>query len=198
MPTPPQEEVRNVLSDYGDSIVEIVRGAWEDWSACPQSGVWRKKRSRANFIWEQIIDRAHQAFDELAQIRIVESNETFLFVIDDRVLFRFKKGDEFGLSANLPTQGALAFHDHEQDLFGLPKVHRVEVVYQLNALETDIRDVLVVGRDERRVSWTFSLLNTEERVVSMPVFEPAESTKPAAGLVRARNDHLTKKRESRD
>lgn len=198
MPVPPQEEVRSAFDPIREPIVEAVLGGWKDWRASPQSGIWRCKRSRANFVWEQIIDRAHIAFDSVARVRIVDGQETFKFLVDDRVLFRFKKGDEAGLSANVPTQIAMAFHDHEQNLFGLPEVHRVDVVYQLNQLETDIADILVVARDGERVAWTYSLLDYGEGVVPLPPAQPPEPTKPAVRLIRPREVTAPLERKKRD
>ena len=126
MPVPPKDVVQPILDNYREPIVTAIFGAWDDWLVSPHVGVWRCKRSRANFVWEQIIERAYLAFDGSKDVHIIDGQETFKFLVDDRVLFRFKKGDETGLTANVPTQLALAFHDHEQDLFGLPEVHRVD------------------------------------------------------------------------
>lgn len=198
MPVPPLEEVRSAFDPVRELVVEAVLGGWKDWRVSPQLGVWRCKRSRANFVWEQIIDRAHMAFDSVARVRIVDGQETFKFLVDDRVLFRFKKGDEAGLSANVPTQIAIAFHDHEQNLFGLPEVHRVDVVYQLNQLETDIADILVVARDGERVAWTYSLLDYGEGVVPLPPTQLPEPTKPAVRVIRPREVTAPPERKKRD
>ncbi len=200
MPVPLQQEVGPILGRLREPIVEAIFGAWDDWRGSPHFGVWRCKRSRANFVWEQIIERAHLAFDGVAGIHIIDGQETFKFLADDRVLFRFKKGDDAGVSANIPTQLALAFHDHGQDLLGLPMVHRVEVVYQLNRLETEIADIIVVARDEEVVVWTYSLLDTGEGVVPLPVPGPTDepTAKPAARLVRPRDASAPSERKKRD
>ena len=177
-----------------------VLGAWDDWLASPHLGIWRCKRSRANFVWEQIIERAHLAFDGSRSVRIIDGQETFKFLVEGRVLFRFKKGDEAGLTANFPTQLALAFHDHDQDLLGLPKVHRVEVVYQLNRLETEIVDIIVVARHEDVVIWAYSLLDSAEGVVPLPMPAPDGETPalPTRRLVRPRGTSETRDREKQD
>ncbi len=58
MPVPPKEAIPPILDNLREPIVAAVLGAWDDWIASPYLGVWRCKRSRANFVWEQIIDRA--------------------------------------------------------------------------------------------------------------------------------------------
>ncbi len=200
MSGPPKASVQPLLDKHREPLVAAVFGAWDDWLASPHVGVWRCKRSRANFVWEQIIERAHLAFDGASGIRIIDGHETFKFLVEDRVLFRFKKGDETGLTANVPTQLALAFHDHEQDLLGLPEVHRVEVVYQLNRLETEVVDVLIVARDGDAVVWTHSLLDAGEGIVPLPVPAPSGQppSTPARRLVRPRDASETRDRKKQD
>lgn len=99
------------------------------------------------------------------------------------MLFRFKKADEAGHSSNVATRPALAFHDHEQNLFGLPKVHRVEVVYELNRLETQIDDICVVARNGDQIAWEYSLLDAGEAAVPLPLPE-AKPERPAASIVK--------------
>ena len=187
MPIPNQDAVKSVLDTVRDQILGAVRGAWEDWQGSEQSVTWRVKRSRANFVWEQIIDRAHRAFAEMRHVVIIDGGESFKFLVQDEVLFRFKKADETGRTSNVSTQLALAFHDHEQGLFGLPEVQRVEVVYKLNRLETSVSDICVVARDGDKVVWEYSLLDAAEVIVPLPFPAPGiEPEKPAVRLVKAR------------
>lgn len=197
MPIPNKEVVQPILDCIRAEIVEVILGGWSDWQESGRNGVWRCKRSRAGYVWEQIIERAHNLFDSESGIKILDGTETFKFLVNDVVLFRFKKANERGISSNIETQLAMAFHDHEQDLFGLPEVQRVEVVYKLNALETEIRDICVVARENDRVVWEYSLLDTEESVVQLPIPEPEKpERKPIVRLVKPKaNDAERKKRD---
>ncbi|MEM1150012.1 MAG: hypothetical protein AAGI03_05580 [Pseudomonadota bacterium] len=188
MTAPAREIVEPELSGLSQRIVEIVLGSWNDWRESPYAGAWRCRRSRAGFVWEQIIERAHTEFSFETGVRIIDGHETFSFLVNDRILFRFKKADETGMTSNYPTQLALAFHEHEQDLFGLPEVVRVEVAYTLNALETEIADVVVVGRDAKTVVWTYSLMDAADGVVPLPMPTPTgdPDEKSARRLVKAR------------
>ena len=196
MPVPRIDIVQPIINRHREAIVTAVLGAWGDWQKSPRIGIWRCKRSRATFVWEQIIDRAHIEFNGSPNVRIINGHETFKFLLEEQVLFRFKKGDEAGLSVNVPTQLALAFHDHDQDLLGLADVQRVEVLYQLNWLETGISDVIVVGRDKHVVVWSYSLLDSAAGVVPLPIPAPSDGlpTTPARQLVRPRGASETRDR----
>ncbi len=183
MPTPNEATVRPILDEIHDQVVSAIRGAWEDWLASDFNGVWRCKRSRANFVWEQIIERANTALLTHDAVHAIDGHETMKFLVRDTVLFRFKKADEMGRTSNVATQLALAFHDHEQDLFCLPEVQRVEVVYKLNRLETQIDDICVVARNGDLIAWEYSLLDAGETAVPLPMPEPRPE-RPAAAIVK--------------
>lgn len=183
MPIPSEATVRPILDELRDQIVSSIRGAWEDWQASDFKGVWRCKRSRANFVWEQIIERANTALLEHDVVYVIDGHETMKFLVRDTVLFRFKKADETGRSSNVATQLALAFHDHDQDLFGLPEVQRVEVVYKLNRLETQIEDISVVARNGDQIAWEYSLLEANDAAIQLPMAE-TNPERPAATIVK--------------
>lgn len=183
MPIPNEATVRPILNEIRDQVSTAIQDAWEDWLGSDFNGVWRCKRSRANFVWEQIIDRAHAALFYHADVHVIDGNETMKFLVQDTVLFRFKKADETGRSSNVATQLALAFHDHDQDLFDLPEVQRVEVVYKLNRLETKIEDICVVARDGALIAWEYRLMDAGEAVVPLPLLEP-KPERPAASIVK--------------
>jgi len=183
MPIPNQAAVRQIIDDIRDEIIASIHEAWDDWMASDYAGVWRCKRSRANFVWEQIIDRAHAALMDFDGVHIIDGSETMKFLLHDQVLFRFKKADDAGRTANVATQMALAFHDHERNLFGLPEVQRVEVVYKLNNLETAIYDICVVARDGDNIAWEYSLLEAGDVIAPLPMPEP-EPVRPATKIVK--------------
>lgn len=195
MSIPVEVTVRPVLGEIRNQVISAIRDAWEDWLASDFNGVWRCKRSRANFVWEQIIERANNALLDHDAVHVIEGHETMKFLVRDTVLFRFKKANETGRSSNVATQLALAFHDHDQDLFGLPEVQRVEVVYKLNRLETQINDICVVARNGDQIAWEYSLLDAGEAAIPLPMPEP-KPERPAAAIVKikgAENDR--KKRQ---
>lgn len=194
MPFPTQEAVRPILDEVRSEVVAVVRGAWDDWMDSKYVGAWRCKRSRANFVWEQMMERAHRAFADVGSVHIIEGIETMKFLVRDEILFRFKKADESGRTSNVATQLALDFHDHDKDLFGLPAVQRVEVVYKLNRLETALQDICVVARDCDRIAWEYSLLDAEDVVAPLPLSTPAPE-RPAAGIVKIRGEKPSERKK---
>ncbi len=183
MPIPNEAAVRPVLDEIRNQIVSAIRKAWGDWLASGHVGVWRYKRSRANFVWEQIIEHAHAALLDHDAVHIIDRNETMKFLVRDEVLFRFKKADNAGRTSNVATQLALDFHNHERNLFELPEVQRVEVVYKLDHLEMEIEDVCVVARNGDVIAWEYSLPDVSDAVVPLPMPEP-EPERPAATIVK--------------
>jgi len=88
---------------------------------------------------------------------------------------RFKKADDRGLGANIPTQAALDFAEQQHELPGIPNVHKVEVVYVLNRLQTQVDRVVVVARDGDVRLWDYVVERTGGAdVIPMPIL-PDES-----------------------
>ena len=185
MTVPERKDIETAMKPYEHDILDIVYGAWEDWREVYEVVQTIFARTRANFVHDRMVVRAHQAFSSKVGIRIIERNETFFFLVDDRVLFRFKKGDRKGLSRNVPTQMALAYHDHQQVFPGLPKIIRVDVVYVLNRLATLIDRVCIVGRDGARIEWVYEIQPSVPVVEELPLVASHKAS--SEDVVRLRN-----------
>lgn len=173
-----QAEVEARLTPYMARIVRLVLDAWADWMASGKSGRWKRRRSRANYMWEELACGAEVAFANDPGIRIHPKNQSCWFHINGLV-FRFKKSDASGLTSNYPTQAALDYHDQQEQLPGIPKVQRLDVTYVLNKLETAVQDILLVARDQDRVLWCSSLLRRDEGGNVVPITVPNAPTPPA-------------------
>lgn len=119
-------------------------------------------------MWEQIVDKCIAQLAGREEVHIERRDESFGFFVNDDVFFRIKKADRSGLTSNVPTQTALAFHDPEKNLFGFQPIQRVEVVYQLNPLETEVADVTIVARDGAKVAWSARLLKSAQVLPATP------------------------------
>lgn len=189
MPLPDEAVVREVLSrrGRGTALYEAALGGWEDYKSSPEAGRWRRKGTRAAIVWERMIDRALDAFLDDDGVVSIEKDDSILFLADDMVLFRMKKGNSKRMTSNYPTPAALAFHDHDEELPGvLPHRHRVEVAYILNSRETQIESVCIVARDQFGVLWSFELDNGVAVPLPLPLIPTAP--RPTSGLARLRED----------
>lgn len=171
MTTPVQSHVMANLSPLSDDLVDIVQEAWRRWRKHDFAARWRK-RGRANFLWEEMVDLAQIRFQPGSGVVAIEKGETVSFVVNQQVLFRFKKGDETGVSSNVRTAQAVAFHDHGQVMLDMPQVSRVELVYQLNQLETAVLDIMIVARQGKAVLWKHSLLQAQSQVIPLLTTAP--------------------------
>ena len=178
-----QEEVRNLLKPLHGPLTRVVTGAWEDWQKVAPMIGRRFARTPANVIYERMIARAVPELESLPGMHIVNGHQTVHFVYQDAVRFRFKKGDENGLSKNYPTQMALAFNDQTSDLFGAPTITRVDVVYQLDGLATRVTDVAVVARHDMNVLWSYSITASEMKSAEVVDLIP-KTPSPVESLVR--------------
>jgi hypothetical protein len=177
MPFPRRDDVQALLALRESMISDVVLGAWERWWSNPErTGLYR--RTRATLIHNYMMNLAGPAFVGDAGVRLIEKQETVYFVVEQRLVLRFKKGDDIGLSSNIETQAALAFNDPQQTLPELPDVGRVDIVYVLNPLETLIDRVLVVARNGNRVVWSYAIYPRVEET-ELPTPLPVQPIPPA-------------------
>jgi hypothetical protein len=187
-----QAEVEAVLEPYVGALRQIVLEAWAQWMASDKPARWLMKRSRASFVWEEMIEAAHRLLGSDPRVTIIRKHETFYFVLDGRFAFRFKHCDQDGFTSNYPTQAALDFHDQAEGLSGIPTALKFEVGYVLNPTETAVADIRVVARRGSVVDWQFSILNRGEAatpvtalpIAPTPAAPPVASRKP---LVRVKS-----------
>jgi hypothetical protein len=178
MPVPLLADVKLLLETREQPINDIVIAAWERWWANPER-LTLYRRTRATLIHNYMMNLARPVFADDADIYQVEKQETIFFVANQRLVFRFKKGDDIGLSRNIETQASLAFNDPQQTLPELPDVGRVDIAYVLNPLETLIDRVLVVARDGDRVVWSYPIFPRPADILPFPTPFPVRPIPPA-------------------
>lgn len=186
MALPDLETVQTALKPLEALIISAYRRAWEDWRNASLTH-WRP-RGRANYVWEQAAHYAVTDAAAMANVVTILKNESYHFLVDGAVSFRLKKADQAGFTSNYPTQEAMTFHDPQLPLSGVPAEHRVEVVYALNASETDIKEILVVARDGDAIAWSYSIVGND-MIIALPTMpSPDHPTDQGVrtGLVRAK------------
>jgi hypothetical protein len=190
-----EAEVREILEEFGPSILEVCHGGWSDWQSCRDAALERFPRIRANVVHGFMVHRAIGAFDGHADVRMILQDETAKFLFRKRVLMRLKKADGNFLGSNIPTQAVLAFVDPQLTIPGLPDVQKVDVVYVLNELETAIERIAVTARDNDVRLWSYDIEDRRGALV-LPLPQPIA---PAEGgnvvRLRSRPDQRAKDRD---
>ena len=186
MNLPIEDDVKRILKPIEPLVYSAFKMAWGDWQKTLLAP--RFARTRPTVLWEFIIRRADEAFSGVAGIERREKYSTVSYIIDDSLMFRFKKGDRNGFSRNFPTQRALDFNDQNiscvDDRQGLifddAYLPRVDIVYILNKLLTDIESIFVVARHKNRKLWDYHI-NPAPAVVQEFPLETKPKT-PSTGI----------------
>lgn len=181
--TPNIDAVRSALeaNDRDLKIRAAIQMAWTDVETkYPDRAWWRRKGSLRGVMWEHSVDRVMQVVGDDPALTAVTHYDTASFTIDDKILFRLKKGNRKLFSSNYPTPLANLFHQHRADLFGHQGFQRVEIVHTFNRYMTGIDWIGVVARDKRKVIWDFELRRDESGAV-VPI--PTLPIRPAGETV---------------
>jgi len=172
----------------------VLDRAMGDWLATPDRSNFRYGRTRANIIFEHIIRHALAEFDGdgASTVKALVEAQSVKFLFHNSVVARFKKGNAKGVGSNIETQAFLNFVEPQGCFAGLPEIHRIEIVYQLNFLGTDYAEVAVVARDRNTRIWAYPLTSRPSAdiiplaprptpVLTPPVVTPKAAPKKESG-----------------
>jgi hypothetical protein len=185
-----EDVVRMVLQPYENSIYQAIYGAWSDYQELSLGGrLLFPSRSRACLVHDFMVQRFISACADDTIVRVMRHDETVKFVIADQVMLRLKKADDRGLGSNIPTQASLDFIGQQFNLPGIPDVHKVEVVYLLNSMQTQINKVVVVARDGDQRLWDYVIApTTTADIIPMPLTATTEPERGVRIKVRKNKD----------
>lgn len=176
MTTLSDSELAALISPFENQISGAILKAWSTWLENPQKHIFCA-RTRANMIWDIATKALEEELDPLPGIHVNRSANTCIFMIGQQLAFRFKKADEKGVSSNYPTPMALAFHDPEQIVLGIPEAIKTEVIYVLNKLETEINHIKLVRRNGASVAWSLPMY--ERRTAKLANIVAVDTVKTA-------------------
>lgn len=190
-----ERAVRAALAKYEPALFQAVHKGWKDWQGSTHNRpLIFTARSRACLVYDYIVQRAIAAFDGDPAVRIILRDETARFIFTDKVVLRFKKANGNGLGANIRTQATLSFVEQQQELPGLSHVQKVEVVYVLNALQTQVVEVLVTARDGDVRLWHYALApDTTAEIIPLPTPVIPTTERGARIKVRGATDEQNSK-----
>lgn len=186
MPIADEQVVRATLAKYETTFFSAFHGGWEDWRALQLGGrLLFPARSRACVVYDFIVQRAMAALVDDKTVNVIRRDETVKFLFGGGVALRIKKANDKGLGSNIKTQATLGFVEQQQDLPGMPGVHKVEMVYVLNHLQTKIEQVLVAARDGDICLWNYGITpNGASMVVPLPTPQPGDGDRGARVKLR--------------
>ena len=182
MPYIQKIEAEDLLKPFFPDIVGSVCDAWNEWLCSNVAADMQHKRVRADYIWNQFLAHSKRRLDIHPDVRFELFNGMVVLVFYDRLLVRFKKGNDRLLSKNIPTQSALGFNDCTVDMFG--GVVRLECIYVLNRAETEIERIAIVQRHKSQIVWAIPI--DGDQVVDMNAvidFAPRSPSGTAADRV---------------
>ena len=200
MPMADEQAVRAVLTKYEPVLFAATHGGWDDWRALGLGGrLLFQARSRACVVYDFIVQRAMAALAEDPAVRVLRRDETVKFVFHDTVALRFKKANEKGLGSNIRTQATLGFVEQQLELPDVPNVHKVEVVYVLNDLQTRVEQVLVAARDGDVCLWNYDVkVDVGAQVIPMPARLPDQPSGGQGARTKLRAVDEGMKRDTRE
>lgn len=171
-------ELAEIIGPVETKISEAILYAWSAWLSTPNKSYFCA-RTRANIVWDIATRALEEKLDPMPSIHVKRSSNTCMFMIGQQLTFRFKKADENGVSSNYPTPMALAFHDPEQYVLGIPEAVKTEIVYVLNKIETEISTIKLVRRNGDAVVWSHSIYDRNtSNVVAINVADPVQEATP--------------------
>jgi hypothetical protein len=195
-----EDDVRSILTSVREAkIYRAVKHAWADYMQ-DRARYPRWARTRANMMFERLAIRLQEQFIDDPGIHFTFHDETVKIVADQKLLARCKKADNRGLGHNVPTQANDLFCD-QGSLSIVTAFDKVEIVYVINSLGTEISKVLVQARDGEERLWTYEIDDTA-LVTTAPV-TPLPPTAPSvvpddAELVKPRTRPVAKEEEDKN
>ena len=184
-----EQDVREIVTPVREAkIYRSVIQAWADY-AKDRARYSRWPRTRANMVFERLAIRLQEQFVDDPGIHFTYDDETVKLVIDQKLLARCKKANSRGLGQNVPTHANDLFC--EQGSFStIAPLDKIEIVYVVNDLGTEISSVLVQARDGDVRLWAYEIddtvLASTVPVTPLPTPEVAPASPDAADLVRPR------------
>ena len=141
-----EEDVRSILTPIREGkIYRAFRNAWADYRK-DRARYSRWLRTRANMVFERLAEHLQTQFTDDPGIHFTFHDETVKIVADQKLLARCKKANGRGLGQNVPTHANDLFCDQET-LSLIAPFDKVEIVYTVNNLGTEIDKILVQARD---------------------------------------------------
>jgi hypothetical protein len=96
----------------------------------------------ANVLWSYVAHKIKRfVVDDSQNLRLVKKNRSILLILNNSIGFRFKKGNKNGRTSNILTDSVKDFKFQKLS-FESKSIISIDVIYVLNALETEIENIM--------------------------------------------------------
>jgi len=157
------------------ALVDVVEYGWDQ---MVKEGKPRRRRTRANIVWDYMVEAAEQDVEPLPGVHRIVRHDIPMFVFDQRVVVRFKKHDRKLHYANVTTEHQRKIAQ-QLSMGGLPPEY-LTCGYLLDRAEASIERIVVVRHINRQVDWFIDL-----RGLAAGQLAPTKPTLPIAPPVTA-------------
>tara|TARA_R110002124_G_scaffold16882_6_gene71413 strand:- start:19069 stop:19659 length:591 start_codon:yes stop_codon:yes gene_type:complete len=179
---PDQDEVRRILEPHEETLMGLHLKAWDRLMSNPDWPTLVFASTGSKLMHDFVVQEAAQVLDETPGFHKIGYDNSVRYAVDQRVLFRFKKGNGRGLGSNIDTSANDDFIDAQAETFDMPGAMKVELLWYSNELRTKLDKVVVTARDGKSRLWNYAIC--EERAIGMlPMDLPQAPVKPAGELV---------------
>ena len=174
-----RDQALEVLTPHAERLYRIGAVPWERWQSEYPNQVLHTPRTRANVLYDLMVNQARTEFRGIRGTEIVDPpNGVVLLDIDQRVLIRFKKLDDESLPRNYPTDAAKDW-DIGEDLPGIPSSpQRLTLGYRLNRLQLRFEMSWCRTRWRADSSTTSFLMNRMKALLSCLIVIRAHDHQP--------------------
>lgn len=140
------DEASRIIEPHLDDLGKLFATAWDSWTDLqPEVRARRTRRTRANWIHDDLSQEARALFGGKPDVEVVEARGFLALTFGNRIVMRFKKFRGKALrTSGIRTNQRQEYESQQFSLPGLPSVTTTVAGYLLDTLEQKIRRLAVV------------------------------------------------------
>jgi hypothetical protein len=188
-------EAQTILEPYLGRLAQCIDLGWNDFvNECSHIRYKMSPRSRACIVHDNIVHHAKQIFEDDKNILIYDRNGTLTLQIEEIFLLRFKKLDEEKFSSGIATQVRMDFLG-QGELPGIQRGTNIIAGYELNRLQTSIKEKAIACPNGDQNTWILELPKTNAEIIPIHAFSEDNTT---STVVRIKNTATKKVQENNE
>jgi hypothetical protein len=187
------ENTRNLITPHAVEIIDAIKYALR---AFYENPLCEKldKTTRANVVHDLAVDRLSNS-----TVFFLRKRGRASYFLLDEIVFHIKLGDKNGFSKSIMTKAVLDFLNPQTQFAELPNLKKCEVIYILNDTETEISDIRIVFRNNKKIVGYFSILENNSIAQNDIEFLNEELNSNSSSIVKIKQGIIpSHKKEIRD